>query len=289
MGLPFRPWRPRGRPGPGLNPSPVESRSMSIMEYYETPDLRIESVVGLRREKEALRKALSRGFSTLLLVGPPGTGKSVLALAAAAEGGGPIIDVDFSRVGPMEERLIEEMPSYIGGKNYTVVAYNLDMYLVPRRGLGERIIIYDPYTDYDVTRSPQQGRERIIIYDPYTDYDTLKAKEERLAKMLEALKGASRRLIATSNSTRLLSDRIAKMFEYKLKIGLPSFEDRLEILERLAAGSRPEHELSRIALATGGCNVEDLKHIVGLALEGANMEDVLKDFRCYSQRVVENL
>jgi hypothetical protein len=73
---------------------PLEGREYPIIEYHKLPDIDIDSISGLSSAAEKIKEALDSGVRRILLVDPPGVGKSVLALGTTRRLGLPLFDVD---------------------------------------------------------------------------------------------------------------------------------------------------------------------------------------------------
>ncbi len=266
--LPFRPWKPKDVELKSLYPSPVDDRSMSVMEYYRVPEIRIDDLLGLGDAKRAMKEAVLRGDKKILIVGPPGTGKSVLALAAAAEIGVKIIDVDMSKVSSREKQLLSDLLDYISRDKWTVLLYNIDDFIV---------------------NNASQVSDRIIIYDPYTDNTELSREKVFLEELMESFASASHRLIATASNPLVLGKKVLSLFDTVIKVDLPSLEERYDIINNIAGkeGLR-QLPLDVIARGTRGCNVKDIQIILNKILGGKSPEEALKSHTCYAEALVRS-
>lgn len=252
--VPFR-RRPRRPQTPGrLRGSPLEGRAAAVLVYNTPPSSGLSGVAGARRACSELERLAANGVGRVLIAGPPGVGKSVLALAYAAELGRGIIDVDAGGLAREDDPagLLGDVVEEARRGDYTLVVYNAEGLIDPR--LAGRVIIYDPYTPLT--------SGRVIIYDPYTDSTPSRAGlpgETPLASMVEGAARDGLRVVATATSPWLLPRSFVEAFEATVSVPLPSLEDRVEILENLLAGATlGAVKPSLLAALTAGASVADL-------------------------------
>lgn len=259
-----KPFTPRGvykppKPGKRAYWNPLAKREFPVLEYDHPPSIELEKISGLSEAADALKQALKAGEKRILLVGPPGVGKAVLALAATNELNLPLFDVDslgLRNLGEEAGDILGEVFVRASQEGRAIVFYNVEWIAAPTR--YARIIIYDPYTDV-------AGDERIIIYDPYTPLDIVKSLNDDelhnwFADLLKLHSDKVPLIVATTSKPWALPPRVRRMFK-KIYVGFPSKEDRLEIIKALDPGI-PDDKAKFLAIITQGHSFHSLKKLL---------------------------
>ena len=182
-----------------------------------------------------------------LFVGPPGTGKTSLALAMSHVLGMPIIEVRISMI----------TSQYLGE-----TSKNIDRVFDFARRLAPAILFVD---EFDFV-----AKSRVT-----DDHGAMKRAVNALLKNIDqvSLIRTSVVLIGATNHPRLLDEAAWRRFDEVIEFALPDREMRYEILTKVMAGLDTEADLDRLADETEGFSGADLRMIVKEGVLSALMEE----------------
>ncbi|KAF5067389.1 ATP-dependent zinc metalloprotease FtsH [anaerobic digester metagenome] len=188
-----------------------------------------------------------------LFVGPPGTGKTSLALAMSHVLGMPIIEVRISMI----------TSQYLGE-----TSKNIDRVFDFARRLAPAILFVD---EFDFV-----AKSRVT-----DDHGAMKRAVNALLKNIDqvSLIRTSVVLIGATNHPRLLDEAAWRRFDEVIEFSLPDREMRLEILNKVMAGLDTDADLDRLADETEGFSGADLRMIVKEGVLSALMEDRTRIFQ----------
>ncbi|XP_028752013.1 uncharacterized AAA domain-containing protein C16E9.10c isoform X2 [Neltuma alba] len=190
------------------------------------------------RRPELFKSGLLKPCRGILLFGPPGTGKTMLAKAIANEAGASFINVSMSTITSMwygeAEKHVRALFSLAAKVSPTIIFIDeVDSLLGRRSRCGE----------HEATRS--------IKNEFMTHWDGLLTKQHERILVLGA-----------TNRPFDLDDAIIRRFERRVMVGLPSVEAREIILKTLLAKENTENlDLKKIAVMTEGYTGSDLKNL----------------------------
>lgn len=255
----------RGAP-PG--PLPVEDEAqMPLVERRTDPvveppvlDPEVERLLGqLVNSRRRASELLDAGIEpprTVLLTGPPGVGKTMTAHSLAVRLELPLLTVE----------LVALMSSFLGR-----TGQNLRRVLDHAR--SEPCLLF--LDEFDAVAKRR---------DDVTDIGELKRLVNLLLLEIDnwPLSGL---LVAATNHPQLLDPAVGRRFDLTVELGLPGFEQRREILGRVAARFKPEEPtadtvIDACALAFEGASGSDLERAMAEAgrtavLEGVGLADAL--------------
>ncbi|KMT12009.1 hypothetical protein BVRB_5g099700 isoform A [Beta vulgaris subsp. vulgaris] len=191
------------------------------------------------RRPDLFKGGLLKPCRGILLFGPPGTGKTMLAKAIAKEAGASFINVSMSTITSKwfgeDEKNVRALFSLAAKVSPTIIFVDeVDSMLGQRTRVGEHEAM------------------RKIKNEFMTHWDGLATKQgERIL------------VLAATNRPFDLDEAIIRRFERRIMVGLPSVENRENILRTLLSKEKVEEgiDYKEIAIMTEGFSGSDLKNL----------------------------
>lgn len=190
----------------------------------------LESVVEEFRQRSALRAHGVEPRSSLLLVGPPGCGKSASADAIAGHLGMPVARVQLATI----------VSSYLGE-----TARHLDQ-VFSFLDVGSWVLVFD---ELDML-----GRER----SDRADHGELRRVVAAMLQVVEQHRGDSL-FVATSNHPTLLDSAVWRRFDEIIEIPPPGAEARAEILDLKLRSVRHDVDLESASKRMDGFSAAEVE------------------------------
>ncbi|KAK7399150.1 hypothetical protein VNO78_10326 [Psophocarpus tetragonolobus] len=205
----------------------------------ETKESLQELVMLPLRRPDLFTGGLLKPCRGILLFGPPGTGKTMLAKAIAKEAGASFINVSMSTITSKwfgeDEKNVRALFTLAAKVSPTIIFVDeVDSMLGQRTRVGEHEAM------------------RKIKNEFMTHWDGL------LTKQVERIL-----VLAATNRPFDLDEAIIRRFERRIMVGLPSVENREKILRTLLAKEKVDNDLDfkELATMTEGYTGSDLKNL----------------------------
>ncbi|CAN6995201.1 unnamed protein product [Brassica oleracea var. botrytis] len=204
----------------------------------ETKDLLQELVILPLRRPDLFKGNLLKPCRGILLFGPPGTGKTMLAKAIANEAGASFINVSMSTITSKyygeDEKNVRALFTLAAKVSPTIIFVDeVDSRLGQRKSVGE-------------TESTRKIKNEFMLH-----WDGL---------MTEPGEGVM--VLAATNRPFDLDEAIIRRFERRIMVGLPSIESREMILRTLLSKEKTDDlDFHEIGQKTEGYTGSDLKNM----------------------------
>lgn len=240
----------------------LDSRDLkSEIGWAETPDLRMADVLGLKDAKTRLMDHVvwlkdplgDAGLRASILSGPPGTGKTHLCLATAGEAGVPCKVLGAAEFQSMwmgeSERIIRETFASLQGYEACVIVIDEFDGIAWRR---------------DQSNQWHAESQASIVGELLRGIDRLRKGPGRVL------------LLATTNQYDRIDPALLRSGRVgdHIYLGLPTSQDRREILEGLFDQTQMRVDLGEATDLTSGCSPADLARVYGEARKLAAKENV---------------
>ncbi|CAL1388258.1 unnamed protein product [Linum trigynum] len=205
----------------------------------ETKESLQELVMLPLRRPDLFDGGLLKPCRGILLFGPPGTGKTMLAKAIAREAGASFINVSMSTITSKwfgeDEKNVRALFSLASKVSPTIIFVDeVDSMLGQRTKVGEHEAM------------------RKIKNEFMTHWDGLATKQgERIL------------VLAATNRPFDLDEAIIRRFERRIMVGLPSVENRVRIMKTLLSKEKVDEQMDfkELATLTEGYSGSDLKNL----------------------------
>jgi len=206
----------------------------------------IRKVQVARQHRDTLRRHRIHEVGKLLFVGPPGTGKTSLALALSRKLHLPLLEVRLSMI----------TSQYLGE-----TSKNIDRIFDLAKRLAPCILFID---EFDFV-----AKSRVT-----DDHGAMKRAVNALLKNIDqvSLIRHGVLLIGATNHPQLLDDAAWRRFDEVVEFGLPDRLMRLAILEKVSSGMKHSCDLPGLADLTEGFSGADLRIMIKEALLSSLMD-----------------
>jgi len=226
-------------------PEEVEQDFEDLVCTIDQQDV-IRKIQVARKHHEILRRHRIHEVGKLLFVGPPGTGKTSLALALSRKLHLPLLEVRLSMI----------TSQYLGE-----TSKNIDRIFDFAKSLAPCILFID---EFDFV-----AKSRVA-----DDHGAMKRAVNALLKNIDqvSLIRHGVLLIGATNHPQLLDDAAWRRFDEVVEFGLPDRDMRLAILEKLSSGMACSCDLAGLADRTEGFSGADLRIMIKEALLSSLMD-----------------
>lgn len=216
------------------------TNSFDELIMREKPNVKWNEVIGLQDAKDALRESIvyptkrpdlfTLGWPRgILLYGPPGCGKTILAAATASELDGYFISVDASVI----------MSKWLGEAEKNVAQlFSMARSLTEREGKPV-ILFIDEIDSLLGTRNSEIGGEVRTKNQFLTEMDGIGGKGKNIMLYV----------IGATNKPWSLDDAFLRRFQKRINISLPSIEDRHNLFELYTAPLKKDARVRTTMLA----------------------------------------
>jgi SpoVK/Ycf46/Vps4 family AAA+-type ATPase len=242
-------------PGDGKAPQMVQQLKASFSELVvrEKPNVTWDDVIGLEDVKKAVRESITFPFQRpdlfplgwprgLLLYGPPGCGKTMIAAATAAEIDGYFISIDAATI----------MSKWLGEAEKNVAKLFAEARKLLEKG-SPVIIFIDEIDSLLGSRSNEVGGEVRVRNQFLKEMDGIQDKGRHLHLYT----------IGATNKPWGLDWPFLRRFEKRIFVPLPNLEGRMAMFRNYTA---PLHidagisleEVSRISEGYSGSDIKDI-------------------------------
>jgi len=226
-------------------PEEIEQEFESLVCTPEQ-ETTIRKIQVARTNREILQKHRIHEVGKLLFVGPPGTGKTSLALALSKKLHLPLLEVRLSMI----------TSQYLGE-----TSKNIDRTFELAKSLAPCILFID---EFDFV-----AKSRVT-----DDHGAMKRAVNSLLKNIDQVNLVRHGvlLIGATNHPQLLDGAAWRRFDEVVEFGLPDREMRYAILRKISSGLECNCNLSELAERTEGFSGADLRIMIKEALLSALMD-----------------
>jgi len=193
----------------------------------------------LQRPELFSKGSLTRPCKGILLFGPPGTGKTMLAKAVASQSGANFINISMATIAS----------KWFGeGEKYVKAVFTLASKISPT-------IIFIDEVDSILGKRERPGEHeamRKIKNEFMSNWDGLKTKDKERVLVL-----------AATNRPFDLDDAVLRRLSRRLLVDLPNVENRIKILKVILAKEDllPNFDYDALATLTEGFSGSDMKNL----------------------------